>query len=180
MSAPLPVPLTVVSSLGNQYCWGQIAIGKNILTQQPSSPAFWFVVVDRSSLNVVYNQTQPAAQCSTVPNLSQYNDTNHVLIVCTLGIGLNNPPQGALFQFLDVNGGGRQLRRVEQIGLQLNCGSLGTYSYALVGVMGDLDLPGFEASQISQPSVGPILTLQLLPTDINGQTIYTPSELSGR
>ena len=180
MSAALPVPLTVVSSLGNQYFWGQIAIGKNILTQQPSAAAFWFVVIDRTTLQVVYNQTQPASDCSTVPDLSAWNDTNHILIVNTLGVGLNNPPQGALFQFIDQNGGGRELRRVEQVGLQLNCGSLGTYSYALVGVLGNLDLPGFEASQISQPAVGPILTLQLLPMDVNGQTVYTPSELSGR
>jgi hypothetical protein len=180
MSTPLPVPLTVVASLGNQYYWGQIAIGKNVLTQQPSGPGFWFLVLDRSTLAVVANLYQPADQSSTVPNLSAYNDTNHILIVNTLGVGLNNTPQGALFKFIDQNGGGRQLRRVEQVGMQLNCGSLGTYAYAMVGVMGNLDLPGFENSQISQPAVGPILTLQLLPMDVNGQTVYTPAELSGR
>ena len=49
-------PLTVVSNPNNQYYWGQIAIGKNVLTQQPSQGGYWFVVIDRGWLAVVYNQ----------------------------------------------------------------------------------------------------------------------------
>ena len=118
------VPLTVVSNSNNQYHWAQIAIGKNVLTQQPSQAAYWFVVVDRSNLNVVYNQLQNAA--NVAPNIGNYNTANYILIAATLGVGLNNVPQGGLFQ----------LRRVEQVGMQLNCGSLGSVG-GQTGVLAD-------------------------------------------
>ena len=101
-----------------------------------------------------------------------------MLVVASMGVGLNSSPSGELFKFLDLNGGGRELRRVAQIGHQFGCGSLGTFSYALVGVLGNLNIPGFEASQISVGQIGPILTVQLMPTTINGKTMYTPIQLS--
>jgi hypothetical protein len=170
------VPLTVVSTTYNQVYWAQIGIGKNILTQQPKQWAYWFVALDRSNLNVVYNQLQSTA--NVAPNLGNYNTPDYILIAATLGVGLNNTPQGALFTFLDLNGGGRQLRRVEQVGMQLGCGSLGTFGYALVGVLGNLDTPGFEGSALTSSENGPILTVQLLPTVVGGKTVYTPIDLS--
>lgn len=172
------VPLTVVSNTANNYFWAQIAIGQNVLTQSLASggPYFWFVVVNRYTLAIEYNQLQTSP--TTVPNIGAFNTSDHILIVATLGMGLNNPPQGALFGFLDVNGGGMQLRRVEQVATQLNCGSLGTYGYALVGVLGNQNVPGFEGSVIGVSQVGPILTVQLMPTTFGGQTIYTPVQLS--
>jgi hypothetical protein len=170
------VPLTVVSNPNNSYYWAQIGIGKNILTQQPSQGGYWFVVIDRSNLNVVYNQFQTAP--NVAPNLGNYNTTSYILVAATVGVGLNNVPQGALFNFLDVNGGGMQLRRVEQVGTQLSCGSLGTFGYALVGVLGNLNTPGFEGSLLAAQATGPILTVQLLPIVVNNQTVYTPVELS--
>jgi hypothetical protein len=170
------VPLTVVSSPYNNYYWAQIAIGKNVLTQTPGHPAYWFVVIDRGSLAVVYNQTQTAP--NVAPNLGTHNTTDYILITATLGLGLNIQPQGALFNFLDVNGAGMELRRVEQVATQLSCGSLGTFGYALVSVLGNTNIPGFEGSQITASSQGPILTLQLLPLNIGGKTVYTPVQLS--
>lgn len=169
-------PLTIVSSPSNQFYWAQIAIGNNVLTQQPSQSGYWFVVIDRSSLAVVYNQMQSSP--NTAPNIGNFNSTNYILTLATLGVGLNNVPQGALFNFLDANGGGRELRRVEQVGMQLNCGSLGTFGYALVGVLGNLNEPGFEGSMMAVNGTGPILTVQLMPTVISGKTVYTPVELS--
>jgi hypothetical protein len=170
------VPLSVISNPNNQYFWGQIGIGKNILTQNPKSYAYWFVVLDRGNLNVVFNQLQTAP--STSPNLGNFNTSDYILVVATLGIGLNNQPQGDLFNFLDLNGAGRELRRVEQIATQFNCGSLGTFGYALVGVLGNQNQPGFEASAISIGGVGPILTVQLMPFIVAGKTMYTPVQLS--
>jgi hypothetical protein len=172
------VPLTVVSSLNNQSpnYYAQIAIGTNKMSQSQKTPGYWFVVVDRSDLKVVFNEVQAAP--NTAPAIGKFNSADYVLIVATMGVGLNNTPQGDLFKFLDLNGGGRQLRRIEQVGNQLNCGSLGTFSYAMVGVLGNMNMPGFEASQITNPQTGPILTLQMAPFDINGATVYTPVELS--
>ncbi len=98
--------------------------------------------------------------------------------MATMGVGLNNQPQGDLFKFLDLNGAGRQLRRINQVAQQFNCSSLGTFGYALVGTLGDMNQPGFEVSQISMPPVGPILTCQLMLTEIDGQNYYTPVDLS--
>lgn len=170
------VPLTVVSALNTNFFFSQIAIGDNILSQEPKSWAYWIVVLDRSNLKVVYNQLHTSP--NTAPDIGSLNDSNHLLIVATMGVGLNRQPQGDFFKFLDLNGAGRQLRRVSQVAEQLNCGSLGTFGYALVGTLGDLNTPGFEASQITAPPTGPILTCQLMPNQIGGQTFYTPVELS--
>ena len=170
------IPLTVVSSLSNESFYGQIAIGDQELTQQPKAWAYWFVVLDRQTLKVVYNELHSSA--NTAPDIGSYNSTDYLLVVATMGIGLNNQPQGELFKFLDLNGAGRQLRRIEQVANQLGCGSLGTFGYALVGVLGNMNQPGFEVSQISNPPSGPILTCQLMPSEIDGKTIYTPVELS--
>jgi hypothetical protein len=171
------VPLTVVSSPGTQHFWAQIAIGRNILTQTSATKrCYWFVVIDRSSLAVVVNQMQNAN--NTAPNLGNFNTADYILIVATLGLGLDVTPQGDLFNFLDLNGGGKELRRVEQVGTQLNCGSLGVFSYALVGVLGNLNQPGFELSTVANGNVGPILTIQLMPTTVGGKTVYTPVQLS--
>lgn len=170
------VPLSVVSTLNTQYHWATIGIGPNILSQTPQQGCYWFVVIDRRNLNVVYNQTQPSG--STVPNIAPYNTTDYILVVATLGVGLNNQPQGALFDFLDVNGAGRQLRHVDQMARQFGCGSLGTFGYALVSVLGNLDQPGFELSQITNPGTGPFLTVQLMPINVGGQVYFTPVALS--
>lgn len=173
------VPLTVISNPLTQYFWATMAIGKNVLTQQPPSGGagfYWFVVIDRSSLAVVYNQMQHDA--NVVPNLGQFNTSDYILIVATLGLGLDRQPQGPLFDFLDVNGGGRALRRLEQVATQIGCGTLGTFGYTLVGVLGNLNIPGFEAVDLASATVGPVLTVQLMPTTISGKTVYTPVELS--
>jgi len=172
------VPVTVVSSTINSYFYGQIAIGNNVLSQQQPTGGgyYWFVVINRETLNVEYNQLQTAP--NTPPNIGALNTPDHILLVATLGVGLNNQPQGSLFTFLDLNGAGAQLRRVDQVAQQLNCGSLGTFGYALVGILGDQNLPGFEASAIGSWSNGPILTLQLLATVVNGKTQYAPVQLS--
>ena len=180
MSTPANTALSVVScqwgTAGTSYA--MIGIGKTILHQQAptNSPSFWFVVIDRTNLNVVYNALQTSPD--QVPPISQYNDSNHILVVATLSIGLNNQPQGALFAFLDVNGAGAQLRRIEQLAVQFNCGSLGTYGYALVSVLGNSDIPGFEASQVAGPQTGPILTVQLMPIQTPSGVMYTPVALS--
>ncbi|MCB1605560.1 MAG: hypothetical protein KDI71_01090 [Xanthomonadales bacterium] len=171
-----PEGLTVVSNLNTQFFFTQMAIGKTVLNQQPTQSGYWFVVLDRRNLSVVYNQFQTANDVA--PNIGNYNTSDYLLIVATTGVGLNRQPQGPLFKFLDLNGAGRELRRIDQVAVQLNCGSLGTFGYALVGVLGDMNMPGFEASQITNPNTGPILTIQLVPVDVNGTNYYTPVALS--
>jgi len=177
MSDPT-IPLSVVSSVYSPSHWLQIAIGKNVMQPQPppTTQGYWFVVLDRRTLQVVFNQFQ--ASGNVAPNIGGFNTTDYMLVVSTTGVGLNNQPQGDLFKFLDLNGAGRQLRHIDQIAAQFNCGSLGTFGYALVSVLGNLNQPGFELSQISNPNTGPFLTVQLMSTVIAGVTYYTPIELS--
>jgi hypothetical protein len=108
MADPQTVPLSIVSSAAmNSFgAYATIAVGSNVLNQNVASnnPSYWFVVLDRSNLSVVSNQLQSAPD--QVPSLGGYNDTNHILVVATLGLGLDRQPQGALFDFLDANGGG--------------------------------------------------------------------------
>lgn len=174
------VPLSIISAAAmNSFgAYATIAVGNSVLRQnvQPGHASYWFVVLDRSNLNVVYNQLQTAPD--QAPGLGAYNDTNHILIVATLGLGLDRQPQGALFKFLDVNGAGMQLRRIEQLATQIGCGSLGTFGYALVGLLGNQNQPGFEASSVAASPTGPIITVQLLPVTVQGQTLYTPIQLS--
>ena len=99
---------------------------------------------------------------SCQPNCHSENRRGHILIVATLGLGLDVTPTGDLFQFLDLNGAGRELRRIEQIAQQFGCGTMGAFGYALVGVLGNQNLPGFEASNIAGTTLGPVLTIQLL------------------
>jgi hypothetical protein len=170
------VPLSVVSSLHNGHFFAQVAIGTEIISTEKQG--YWFLVVDRQTLKVVENINQTSN--TTAPNLGQHNNENYILLLATAGVGLDKTPQGDLFKFIDLNGGGRELRRVEQIGRQFNCGHYGTFGYTLVGLLGGLNKPGFELSEISGSRSGPFLTLTLVPTTVGGKTIYTPSTLSNR
>jgi hypothetical protein len=169
------VPLSVVSSLHLQGNYSaDIAVGKT--KYNTTQHGYWFVVLDRYTLKVVDNINQTSR--NTVPNIGTHNTPDHILIVATAGVGLNNTPQGDLFNFIDKNGGGRELRKVEQIGTQFNCGSYAAFGYTLVGILGNQNKPGFELSQLNAPPYGPFLALTLVPTTIGTKTIYTPQALS--
>ena len=180
MGTPLAnVPLSIASSTFNgQIFSARMAIGSNMLTQQESSGGgyYWFVVINRSTLAVEYNALQ--TKNNIAPDIGKLNTSDHILLVATMGVGLNVTPQGELFEFLDQNGAGRQLRRIEQFGHQFNCGSYGTFGYALCGILGNQNMPGFEESALGNGSPGPFLTIQLMPNTINGTTSYTPIQLS--
>ena len=167
------VPLSVASTMYTGSYFAQVGIGNE--KYSTDKQGYWFLVVDRSTLKVVDNVNQTSN--TTVPTLG-HNTIDHILIVATAGIGLDKTPQGDLFKFIDRNGGGRELRRVEQIGRQFNCGHFGTFGYALVGILGNQNKPGFEISQISGSGSGPFLAVTLIPTTISGKTIYTPTSLS--
>lgn len=173
------VPLSVYGSRSTSYRHGRVAIGSTILSQEPPQWGYWILVLDRSTLKAVYNEIHSSSNAA--PNLGNLNSPDNILVVAALGVGLDRQPQGDFFRFLDLNGAGRELRRVEQIANQFNCGSLGMFGYVLVGLLGNLDQPGFELSSIGTTdgiaALEPILTLQLLPTTINGKTIYTPVQL---
>ncbi len=180
MTEAATVPLSIYGSHSQSFRDGRLAIGSQLTEQRPQQRGYWIVVLDRTSLAIVYNKMHSSA--NTAPDIGNLNNTDHILIVASLSVGLSDQPQGDFFRFLDLNGAGRQLRHIEQIATQFNCGTLGTFGYVLVGVLGNLNIPGFELSVIGSrdgvAGYGPFLTVQLLPTTVNGRIVYTPVQLS--
>jgi hypothetical protein len=172
------VPLSVIANVvtnGTAF----VGVGNQKYSQggQGAPRGLWFLILDNSTLKPVYNALW--TQVDTVPPIQQWNDSNHIMIVASNAMGLNSQPVGNLFTFLDVNGAGAKLRGIAQIAAQFNCGYLGTYGYALVGTLGNQNIPGFEASAPTGGNpASPVLTLALMPITINGTTTYSPVALS--
>lgn len=177
---PAIVPLTVVSSQNTTF-WPTVAIGTNALQPLATMAGnYWFVVVDRTTLQVVANaySADPSAVPSSVESYA--GNSQFLLILLTWGVTVNNVPQGALYEFLESAGASSELARLEQINLQLSCGVFGAMSYVLVGQMGSGSDGGFELSSLAQnEALGAVLTLQLLPTVIDGVIYYSPIEIAG-
>lgn len=173
-----PVPMTVVSSNNTAYPSGFVVIGTNSLYQQPQNqqPTYWFVVIDATNLNVVYNQLQQAPD--QVPPISQYLTPNYILVVVSLCVGLNNQPQGALYDFLVANGADIGLATINQVAQQIGCGSLGSFAYSLVTPLGGGGEPGFESFSLNGAGYSSIQVLQLQPIpQPGGGLIYVPVQL---
>ncbi len=178
MSSGNNVPLSVISNVAIGGL-ALVGVGNQKYTQggQGKPTGLWFLILENSKLQPVYNAVW--SQYDTVPPIQQWNDANHIMIVASNAVGLNNQPVGNLFTFLDVNGAGAKLRGIAQIAAQFNCGYLGTYGYALVSTLGNQNLPGFEASAPTGGNpASPVLTLALMPVNIGGNTTYTPVALS--
>lgn len=175
---PASVPLTVCSG---QTSGTEVAavIGSNRVTPPSNWPnSYWYLVVDRTSLQVVVNVASPDPADVPAAVSAYANNSQYMLIFLSSGITINLVPQGALYQFLVSTGASTQLARLEQINLALSSGTFTHMSYVLVGQMASGSGSGFEASSLIQSdSLGAVLTLQLLPVVIDGVIYYTPIEL---
>lgn len=168
------LPLTVVPGVLPSGA-ALVAIGSSGVMQQ-LTPGYWILVVDRTTLAVVYNQVQTAND--QVPPISQYNDSNHILILATMAVNCSDQPQGAFYQFLDLNGGSVALNQIAQVAQQFGCGYFGYFGYALVSVLGNENTPGFELVTFDNAiGSGQPLTLQLMPVQVGNQTLWTPIAL---
>lgn len=182
MSSNNAIPMTVAAPLQANYQLG-IWIGPRPNVQNFAPPSVtgnqvWLSVYDRTTLKQVFNYA--STDSSTLPSgISQYNNSQFILVCSTIALGTDNLPQGDLYNFLMASGAGSQLMRLEQINQHMSCGEIGSMGYILVNIMGT-GVPGIEESSIdvSAPQ-GAILTLGLLPTVINGVTYYSPIEYQG-
>ncbi len=168
--------LTVESSLIHGGEFGVWIGGKWIKPEgKVTGNQYWFVVIDRKTLKVVFNHLQTSG--TTVPTgLKQYDSDEYILAFASYDVNTLNVPQGKLYDFLLARGGGSQLRRLAQIVNDLGCGFFMYVAYTLVSVLG-YDTLGFELGNIQGDSP-PILTLELLATDVPGHgTLYTPVTL---
>jgi len=173
--ANVVVPLTVNSPLQPNYLTG-VQIGEQSYGPPNSGTAgYWILVVDRVALKPVFNQVQTSYD--TAPNIGAYDPDGYFMIVSAIGVTLNNAPQGDFYNFLVANGAGMQLSRIEQINDQIGCGSIGSFGYALISVLGlgSDPPPGIEVSSINNTDLlGVVVTASLIGTVVNGQTIYSP------
>jgi hypothetical protein len=168
----------VVSSNNSSYPSGYVVIGTNSLYQQPQNqqPTYWFVVIDATNLNVVYNQLWQAND--QVPPISQYETPNYILVVVSLCVGLDSQPQGALYDFLVANGAATGLATINQVAQQVGCGALGQFAYSLVSPLGGTGDPGFESYNLGGSGYSSVQALQLQPVaQPGGGVIYVPVQL---
>lgn len=164
------VPVTVQGSWN--YPGVTAVIGSNYFgPPQQFNNGYWFLVVDLTSLKVVADIS--STDTTTVPSgLSPYiNNSQYLLIFVTQSLTTDHVPQGALYQFLQSVGASYQLARIEQINEQLGTGTFGAVGYILASTMAQDDGIGFEEASFNYI---PILTFELMPVTVNGQTIYTP------
>lgn len=182
MSENTIIPLTVTSPI---YNGGRSAIhigtGSNLQAYYPSgiesnTSYYWFVAIDRRTLKVAHEvvQTDYTSVPTGFKEGGQYNNINYILVFSTMYMNTLHVPQGELFDFLTVNGAGYELQRLEQVFLQLNCGTYGRMAYSLV------DLLGFPGRGIEEGSIlnSTVSTLSLLGQDIDGKMLYTPIPLT--
>lgn len=175
------VPLTVTSPIHDGGKSG-IYIGTEAELQryypgkvETHKSSYWFVAIDRKTLKIAYevvltdNTTVPAE----FKEGGEYNNVEHILVFSTMFMSTLDVPQGELYDFLMVNGAGGKLQRLEQIFLQLNCGTYGHMAYSLV------DLMGFPGSGIEEGSFrgSTVSTLSLLGQEVDGHMLYTPIPL---
>jgi len=176
-----PVPMTVAAPLNSGYqC--QTSIGyfpdrKDIVPNNPPPNSYWFLAINRYTLNADYNVVQTSNDDKPA-GIDKFDSTDYMLVVASYALNTDNLPQGPLHEFLIDNGAGRQLRRLEQVSNALSCGELSRMAYALVGLLGPgpSTIPGIEFSTVVQADVnGAILTCTLIATEIAGKVIYTPT-----
>lgn len=174
-----PLPLTITAPNDPTFP-AQMVIGSDSLyLKEKPGPygGYWFVVIDRKSLKVVYNQF--SASSDKAPEIGEYDSSDYILLLSTAGLGTGEVPQGALYDFLYDNGGGRELKRIVQLNNTLGCGTWGWVSYILVGVLGPgrPGIPGIERSNIEYSSAAIVMTAELVPMKIGDEVIYSPSPL---
>lgn len=165
----------------DNQAWAQsyVYVGTDaVYSETETLNAYWYLALDRTTLKVAAKAT--STENSVVPqeilNLANGADANkYLLILCTNGLLTNNLPTGDLYTFLLKNGGGSMLARLEQIGNQLGCGAWMSTTYGLVDVMGD-ESTGFETLVDGTADSG-LMTLNLLPVEIDGTIYYSPAKL---
>ena len=180
MAATLkPLPLSVQA--GCEYNQPAVAlVGKNKLELpfKGNAPCFWFLVIDRRTLEVVVNHVARSDDNDKVPaEVAKYAKSwEYILIFSTMHLPAWDLPTGALYDFLRTNGGGRELRAMERLFSAFGSGWYTVFGYCLVDVLG-VGGVGLESMKYG-PGRG-VLLLTLEPTSApDGGEWYVPVALS--
>ena len=167
----------VLATVQGTWGGGNSSIGLVIGNQwynPPSHPpdnSYWVVVLNLSNLQPVVNEVYTGNN-QIPPGVQTYVGTpGYLLILTTYNLVTSSLPQGNFYAFLKGTGSGRLLDRAEQINEQLGTGTVGWMSYILVATLDQQDASGFEEFSFNNLTV---LTFQLMPVQVNGQTVYAP------
>ncbi len=176
---PKSLLFTIVAPHGRSELSASVVIGSNRLSVYSGDQlsGTWFLVVDRRTLEVVVNVTQPFDQPDRVPpeveKLASSND--YLLVFVGLRLQGRAVPQGALFDFLLKNGAGRDLRALVQYAEAMSLDVGGSMGYALVDVLG-IGGNGFESLSFGPDSCVMALRLVQMPAQ-DDEMKYTPLQL---
>lgn len=178
MSDVTNVPLLIESPLQKNYDRAiVIGTGEGSFVTPPSDAepnSYWFVVVQSSDLEVVANVSSTSND-TVPPDVEKFaSSDDHILLVATWALQMNNVPTGDLYTFLKNTGAGAEMDRLDQIYEQLGTGDFVSVSYALAATLSDQDSPGIEAAALFN---GLVLTARFMPIEVNGVVTYTPVQL---
>lgn len=135
-----------------------------------------------------YFQVAEGAMDQVPPGIEEYVDDDYIIIVCSQSLFVTQVPQGDLYNFLVSIGAGSQLEMLEQINTYYACGFTGRIAYNLITTPCTSE-SGLESGLIpqsvytasssdkeygSETYPGALLVAQLIPTEFNDKTIYTP------
>ena len=112
MSSNNAIPMPVAATLQSNYQLGiWIGLRPNVQNFAPPSVTgnqVWLSVYDRTTLKQVFNYA--STDSSTLPSgISQYNNSQFILVCSTIALGTDNLPQGDLYNFLMASGAGSPL-----------------------------------------------------------------------
>ncbi len=164
------LPLTIQCSIGTSL-GSRIVIDSNQLSlPYNTSNAFWFVIIDRSTLKVVVNVNSQDNQNLPQEVQPYINNPDYILILTTSALNSSNVPAGAFYNYLLSEGGCSELKKMEQIYATLNCSNWGLFCYTFVGIMDASGTPGYELFSYKNST---IMTMELIPIVTPAGTTYT-------
>lgn len=179
--ATIEVPITIVSTPAANL-QSTVAIGPtNYGPPSQQDNSYWFSVYDRNTLHQVYSVVQARNGDAVPADLAgKFNTPQYFLVVSTRTLMTAFVPAGPLHAFLIDNGGGVELKRLTQFFQQIGCGTIGTVSYAMAGVLG----PGpaghasVEASSLGVSGGALYLEATLVGAVVPTGTVFTPFSLT--
>jgi hypothetical protein len=169
------VPATALSGTAQSGPSALVVGGDRVAWPQAGAAGYWYVVVDLTDgLRPVANEFSADADAPPPEIARHLGNADHFLFFVAQSVTGDRLPRGELARFLADAGSGTALATMEQTVAQLGGDTFPNLSYALGATLNDQDLPGFEASSLWGPSV---LTMQFMPLDVGGRTIYAPIQM---
>ena len=169
------IPVTL--QINAQYSELYIGSGKISLPSKKPYQEFWYYGIDLQNPTgpAVFNVLSKSNTEVPAEVLAHENDDNVLLCFMFVNVQVSHLPQGSMHTFLREAGAGPALARTEQMAEQSGSSIFAFPNYGLAATLSTSDDPGFESVEYFNPGY---LTFQLMPVSFNGQTVYSPVQVS--